>query len=62
MQYSQYWDCCGSMYGYHLVSGGKLTDYYDTGTSFIESKGALFYTHIADEEWIQAGNRSSMHN
>ena len=49
-------------YDYHLVSVGKLTDYYDTGTSFVESKGALFNTHIAEEEWIQAGNRGSMHN
>ena len=58
----QYYPWYGSMYDYHLVSVGKLTDYYDTGTSFVEKRGALFTTHIADEEWIQANNRGSMHN
>lgn len=54
--------CLGSRHDYHLVSGGKLTDYYDTGSSFVESRGALFYTHIAEEEWIRANNRGSMQN
>ena len=50
------------MYDYHLVSVGKLTDYYDTGTSFVDSIGALLTTHIAEDEWIQADNRGSMQN
>ena len=52
----------GSMYGYHLISGDKLIDYYDTGMSIAESRGALVYTHIAAEKWILAANRGSMQN
>ena len=61
-QYDKYYPWYGSMYDYHWISVGKLTDYYDTGASFVESRGALFYTHIAEEEWILAGNRGSMQN
>lgn len=50
------------MYDYHLISGDKLIDYYDTGMSIAESRGALVYTHIAAEKWILAANRGSMHN
>ena len=49
----------GSRHDYHSVSGGKLTDYYVTGISFVDSRGALFTTHIPDEKWIQANNRGS---
>ena len=52
----------GSRHDYHLISGDKLIDYYDTGMSIAESRGALVYTHIAAEKWIQAENRGSMHN
>ena len=49
----------GTFSDYHFFSVGKLTDYYDTGTSFVETRGALFTAHIADDTWIKAGNRGS---